>query len=46
MNHGEKTLKEGEMHTFLVCKSQGFAQSQENFACSHDSETVTFKLCP
>ena len=33
------------MHTFVVCacKSQDFAQSQKNFARSHDRETVTFR---
>ena len=33
------------MHKFLVCayKSQDFAQTQENFARSHDCETGTFK---
>ena len=33
------------MHILLVFtyKSQDFAQSQENFARSHDPETVTFK---
>ena len=33
------------MHIFLVCplKSQDFAQSHNNFARSHDHETVTFR---
>ena len=33
------------MHIYLVCayQSQNFAQSQENFARSHDRETVTFR---
>ena len=33
------------MHTFLDCtyKSQDFAQTQENFARSHDRETVIFR---
>ena len=33
------------MHRFWVCtyKSQDFAQSQTNFARSHDRETVTFR---
>ena len=33
------------MHKFLVCayNSQDFAQTQENFARSHDRETVTFR---
>ena len=33
------------MYNFLVCayKSQDFAQSQENFAQSHDRETMTFR---
>ena len=33
------------MHIFLVSayNSQDFAQSQENFARSHDGETVTFR---
>ena len=40
-----KTVKEVNVHTFLVCayKSQDFAQSQENFAWLHDRETVTFR---
>ena len=45
MNHEEKTVKEVKMHKFLVSayKSQDFGQSQENFARSHDPETVTFR---
>ena len=41
----EKTAKEVKMHKFLVraCKSQDFAQSQKNFARSHDRVTVTFR---
>ena len=37
--------KVGKMHNFLVCTyhSQNFAQIPENFARSHDRETVTFK---
>ena len=33
------------MHTFLGCtyNSQDFAETQENFAQSHDLETVTFR---
>ena len=40
-----KTVEEVKMHKFLVCEyeSQNFEQSQENFARSHDSETVTFR---
>ena len=45
MNHEEKTLNDVKMHKFLVCKykSQDFGQIQENFARSHDRETVTFR---
>ena len=41
----KKTAKEVKMHKFLAfaCKSQDFAQSQKNFARSHDRETVTFR---
>ena len=41
----KKTVKEVKMHKFLVCtcKSQDFAQSQKNFARSHDRMTVTFR---
>ena len=41
----KKTVKVVEMHQFLVCpcKSEDFAQSQENFAPLHDHETVTFR---
>ena len=41
----KKTVKEVKMHKFLVCayKSQDIAQSEENFARSHDRETVTFR---
>ena len=40
-----KTVKEVKIYKFLVCacKSQDFAQSQKNFARSHDHETVTFR---
>ena len=40
----KKTEKEVKRHTFLVCtyNFQDFAQTQENFARSHDLETVTF----
>ena len=32
------------MHKLLVCAySQDFTQTQENFARSHDCETVTFR---
>ena len=45
MNHEEKTVEKVGMHKFLVSKyqSQNVAQSQENFARSHDRETVTFR---
>ena len=45
VNHEEKAVKEVNMHKFWVCayKSQDFAQGQENFARSHDRETVTFR---
>ena len=41
----KKPVKEVKMHKFLVClyKYQDFAQSQKNFARSHDRETVTFR---
>ena len=41
----KKPVKEVKMHKFLVClyKYQDFAQSQKNFARSHDCETVTFR---
>ena len=41
----KKTVKEVKKHQFLVCacKSEDFAQSQKNFARSHDRETVTFR---
>ena len=41
----KKNLKEVKMYSFLVCacKSEDFAQSQQNFARSHDRETVTFR---
>ena len=41
----KKTVKEVKIYEFLVCvyKSQDFAQCQDNFAQSHDCETVTFK---
>ena len=41
----KNTVKEVEMHTFLVCayKSQDFAQSQKKIARSHDRETVSFR---
>ena len=40
----KETVKEIEMHNFLVCacKSQDFAQNQKNFARLQDRETVTF----
>ena len=45
VNHEEKKVKEVKMHKFLVCayKYQDLAQSQENFARSHDRVTVTFR---
>ena len=41
----EKTVKEVQMHKFIVCacKSQDFAQSKKNFARSHNRETMTFR---
>ena len=41
----KKTVTEVKIHNFLVCpcKSQDFDQSQQNFARSHDRETVTFR---
>ena len=41
----KKTAKEVKMHKFLAfaCKSQDFAQSQKNFAPSHDGVTVSFR---
>ena len=41
----KNTLKEVKMHKFLVCayKYQDFAQSRNNFARSHDRETVTIR---
>ena len=41
----KETVKEVEMHTFLVCayKSQNCEQSQKNCERSHDCETVTFR---
>ena len=41
----KKTINVIEMYKCLVCgyKSQDFAQSQENFAWSHDHQTVTFR---
>ena len=40
----KKTLKEIKIHDFFVCafKSPDFEHSQENFARSHNHETVTF----
>ena len=45
VNHEEKEEKEVKMHKHLVCpyNSQYFAQTPENFARSHDRETVTFR---
>ena len=45
MNHEEKMAKQVKMQKFLVSayKSQDFAQSQENFARSHDRVTVTVR---
>ena len=47
----KKLQKEVEMQKKIVCKynSQDFAQTQRNFARSHDRETVTFRnsvWCP
>ena len=41
----KKTVKVVKMHQFLLraYNSQDFAQSQENFARSHDREIVTFR---
>ena len=41
----KKLQKEVEMQKKIVCKynSQDFAQTQGNFAWSHDRETVTFR---
>ena len=41
----KKTVKEVKIHTFLLCayKSQNVAQSQENFARSHNRATVIFR---
>ena len=41
----QKTVKDVKMHKLWVSayKSQDFAQGQENFARSHDRETVTFR---
>ena len=41
----KKTVKEVIIHIFLVYsyKSQDFAQSNRNFARSHDRMTVTFR---
>ena len=41
----KKQKKDVKMHKFLVCSynSQDFAKTQENFAWSHDRETVTFR---
>ena len=41
----KKLEKDVKMHKFLVCayNSKDFAQTQENFARSHDRETVTFR---
>ena len=41
----KKTVKEVKIHIFLVYayKSQDFAQSNRNFARSHDRMTVTFR---
>ena len=45
MIHEEKAVKEVKMHKFLLSeyKTHDFAQSQENFARSHDRVTVTFR---
>ena len=45
MNKRKLKKREVKMHTFLGCtyNSQDFAQTQENFARSHDRETVTFR---
>ena len=45
MNHEEKNIKEVKLHNYIVCvyKSHDFAQSQENFVQSPDSETMTFR---
>ena len=41
----KKLKKVVKMHKFLICayNSQDFAQTQENFAPSHDGTTVTFR---
>ena len=41
----KRRKKEVKMHTFLICayKSPDFAQTPENFARSHDCETMTFR---
>ena len=41
----KKTVKVVKMPKIFVCasKSQDMAQSQKNFARSHDRETVTFR---
>ena len=41
----KKKNKEVKMHIFLVCtdNSQDFAQTAENFARSHNCQTVTFR---
>ena len=46
MNHEEQKVEEVKMHKFLVHanKYKDLAQSQENFARSHDRETVTFRI--
>ena len=40
-----RAFKDVKMHKFLVCtpKSQDFAQSQKNFARSHDRMTARFR---
>ena len=41
----KKQKREVTMHKFLVCayNSKDFTQTQENFARSHDCETMTFR---
>ena len=41
----KKTVKMVKVYDFLVwiCTSQDFAQTQQNFAPSHDGETVIFR---
>ena len=46
MKHEEEiNVKDVKMHKFSVCayKSQDIAQSEKNFALSHNRETVTFR---